>query len=408
MSNYLAIATVTGTLQSVLGSAASVVPGATVTTIRPDSSASFPRGSGINLFLYQVMPNAAYRNADLPARRPDGRLAQRPQAALLLRYLISFFGDDNKLEAHLLLGATVRQLHAQPALTTQQVKQTIAARSELAISNLADQFDLVRFTPMSLSLEELSKLWSTFFQIPYVLSAVYEASAVLIETDDAPLQALPVAARNLYVLPFRQPQIDAVVSQAGDSEPIFSNSVLLINGKQLKGDDTKVLLGGAEFSPQSITDSQVTLPVPAGTRAGVQGLQVIQKLSVGTPPSPHRGFESNVASFVLRPRITGPATKTTVPDPRGGPPVPALKVDVDVTIGADQRVALLLNSTPSGNSLAYSFVGPARSSNTSSPTIATPNVAAGEYFLRVQIDGAASPLELDPLNPKFGPRVSMP
>ncbi|SOE87097.1 Protein of unknown function [Burkholderia sp. YR290] len=408
MSNYLAIATVTGTLQNVLGSAASVVPGAAVTTTRPDSAVSSPSGAGINVFLYQVMPNPAYRNTDLPTRRSDGQLVQRPQAALVLHYLLSFFGDDSKLEAHLLLGATVRQLHAQAALTTQQVQQTVVSRPELVLSNLADQPDLVRFTPMSLSLEELSKLWSTFFEIPYVLSIAYEASAVLIETDDAPLRALQVKARNLYVLPFRQPQIDSVVSQAGDAEPIFSDSVLLIKGKQLKGDDTKVLLGGVEFAPQSVTDSQITLPVPPGTQAGVQGLQVIQKLSLGTPPLPHPGFESNVATFVLRPRITAPATKTTVQDVGGGPPSPGLKVDVDVIVGASQRIVLLLNSTPTGNSLAYSFVAPARSSNASSVTIATPNVAAGEYFLRVQIDGAASPLELDPANTKFGPKVLMP
>ena len=39
MSNYLAIATVTGTLQHVLSSAAAVVPGAKVSTTRPDGAA---------------------------------------------------------------------------------------------------------------------------------------------------------------------------------------------------------------------------------------------------------------------------------------------------------------------------------------------------------------------------------
>ncbi len=409
MSNFLAIATVTGTLHDVLQPIAhDVLSSAVVTTTRPDPAAFSQGGAGINLFLYQVMPNLAYRNADLPTRRADGQLVQRPQAALVLRYLLSFFGDDKKLEPHLLLGATVRQLHAQPALTTQQIQSTVASRPELRSSNLADQFDLVRFTPMSLSLEELSKLWSTFLQIPYVLSVAYEASAVLIETDDAPVQALPVMKRNLYVHTFRQPQIDSIVSQAGDTEPVFSNSVLLIKGTQLKGDDTMVLLDGDLYAPQTVTDMQITFPMPPGAQAGVQALQVIQRLLMGAPEVSHPGFESNVATFVLRPRITMPVTPTTVPNPLGGPPLPALKVDVDVTVGADQRFVLLLNSTPAGNSLAYSFVAPARSSDASSVTIATPNVATGEYFIRVQIDGAASPLELDPANINFGPKVNMP
>ena len=32
---------------------------------------------GHQYFLYQVMPNAAYRNADLPTRRANGQLVQR-------------------------------------------------------------------------------------------------------------------------------------------------------------------------------------------------------------------------------------------------------------------------------------------------------------------------------------------
>ena len=51
MSNYLAIATVTGTLHNQLLSAASVVPGANVTTTRPDGAAGTGRGPGINIFL---------------------------------------------------------------------------------------------------------------------------------------------------------------------------------------------------------------------------------------------------------------------------------------------------------------------------------------------------------------------
>ena len=411
MSNYLAIATVTGTLRDVLQPMAqNILTGATVTTSRPDPAAFAHGGPGINLFLYQVMPNQAYRNADLPTRRADGQLVQRPQAALVLRYLLSFFGDDNKLEPHLLLGATVRQLHAQPALTTPQIQSSVGSITALHGSNLADQFDLVRFTPMSLSLEELTKLWSTFLQIPYVLSVAYEASAVLIETDDAPVQALRVKTRNFYVQPFRQPQIDSVVPQTGDADPIFFNSVLLIKGKQLKGDDTKVLLNGNLVSPQAqaVTDTLITFSMPPGMQAGVQALQIVQQLEMGTPKVGHPGFESNAATFVLLPQITAPVTQTTLPAPLGGPPQPALQVAVDVTVGAQQRVVLALNSTPAGNSHAYSFVALARSSDTTSVTIATPGVATGEYFVRLQIDGAASPLELDPANTAFGPRVTMP
>jgi hypothetical protein len=99
---------------------------------------------------------------------------------------------------------------------------------------------------------------------------------------------------------------------------------------------------------------------------------------MGTPEVSHLGLESNVATFVLRPRITLPTTKTMVPNPAGGGTLPALKVDADVIVDAAQRFVLLLNSTPAGNSPAYNFVAPPRSSDVSSVTIATPNVVNGE------------------------------
>src|SRR5207253_1217781 len=60
---------------------------------------------------------------------------------------------------------------------------------------LADQPELVRVTPAHLSLEELSKLWSIFPDVDYVLSAVYVAGVVLIETDDT-APAPPPAPRR--------------------------------------------------------------------------------------------------------------------------------------------------------------------------------------------------------------------
>ena len=85
MSNHSAIATVTATLHNLLLPATSVVPGANVTTIRPDGASAPGRAPGINVFLYQSSANQAYRNADLPTRRSDGQLVQKPQAALTLQ-----------------------------------------------------------------------------------------------------------------------------------------------------------------------------------------------------------------------------------------------------------------------------------------------------------------------------------
>ena len=401
MSNHLAIATVTATLRRLLGEAATVVPGAAVTTKRPDGNPAAAQGAAINVFMYQVVPNAAYRNTDLPTRRVDGELAQRPCAALVLHYLISFAGEDEKLEPQRLMGAAVRRLHARPQLTGADIAGTLANPpydALLAQSNLQEQVDLVRFTPLGLSLDELSKVWSVFFQTPYVLSVAYQAGPVLIETEDEPRSALPVQVHTVEALPFRQPFIEEIVAEDGSAQ-IFATSTLVLRGKRLRADAVFVLLGGAEVTPKSVSEREVTLAIPVGTRAGAHGLQLLHKLLLGPEPkSLHRGFESNVATFVLTPRITGLAAVAG----------PALNVNVDVIVGKDQRVSLLLDGTAAANPPSASLLARARPGDTSSVVFDVDDVAAGQYFARVQIDGAASPLDLVQGSPTFGPTVTLP
>ena len=97
MSNHLAIAAVSATLSQLLqGAAGADLPGAAVRLGRPPSDGSPPAGPEISVFLYQVSPNAAYRNADLPVRGQDCQMVRRPRAALDLHYLLSFAGDEGR------------------------------------------------------------------------------------------------------------------------------------------------------------------------------------------------------------------------------------------------------------------------------------------------------------------------
>src|SRR5438105_4270202 len=127
MSNFLAIATTTATLRQLLAEAiAADVPGAVITTVRPDGARAGTPTVGVNLYLMQVAPNPHWRNVDLPTRRSDGlSVLQRPQAALDLTYLMTFYGDETRLEPQRLLGSVTRTLHAQPLLTRQRIRDTI-------------------------------------------------------------------------------------------------------------------------------------------------------------------------------------------------------------------------------------------------------------------------------------------
>jgi len=412
MSNYLAIATVTAALVQILQPAAgAAVSGATVTNVRPDSTGSGTPGARVNIYLYQVTPNAAWRNADLPTRDSNGQLVQRPRVALDLHYLLTFYGDETQLEPQRMLGNVSLALHQQPVLTRQMIRNTIASPTFpfLAASNLADDVELVKFTPTTLSLEESSKLWSVFFQVQYTLSVTYQGTVVLIESDESPQPALPVLERDLYVVPFRHPNIEQVISQAGANQPILATSTLNILGRQLRGDVTQVrVAGGAPVTPQDVSDTQIVLPLaslPANSlRAGVQGAQVIQPMLMGKPPVPHVGIESNVAAFVLRPTITA----ASAPDSAH------VTVQTNLVIGKDQRVLLMLNRVAGGAPAAFSFVAGSRTTDANSITVAIAGVAAGDYLVRVQIDGAESLLQVDtnPASPTFnqfiGPKVTIP
>jgi hypothetical protein len=407
MSNYLAIATVSAALKQVLATPVSnAVNNASVHFGRPDAN---PQQSPlVNIYLYQVTPNAAYRNGDLPTRRADGTLAQRPQAALDLHYLLTFQGDDEQLEPQRLLGAVVTALQNQPLLSAADITSAVTNFGFLAGSGLDSQVERVKFTPTALSLEEFSKLWSAFFQVEYRLSIAYQASVVLLESDVTPQSAPPVVARNLNVTPFRFPRVDQVISQAGAELPIVTGTTLLIRGANLRGPMTFVLLEGVERAPTTLSDTQITYLLPAGVHAGVQALQVVQKALLGRPAVAHRGFESNVVPFVLRPAVT-PLSAVLVPTPPTSPTLTAVTVQVVPNIGPGQRAILLLNDSAETPPTAYSSPATLAAMDTNQIEFQMENVPPGTYLVRVQIDGAESLLTVDPnTNSLTGPTVTMP
>lgn len=392
MANALSIAAVTATLRRTLQGAVNAdVAGAKVTTLRPDSFAGPAPAPGVNIFLYQVTPNAARRNEAVPSRNGNGNVLQRPRAALDLHYLLSFYGSEAELEPQRLLGGVTRTLHSRPLITRNDIRDMLgdAVFAFLAGANLADDEEVVRLTPTALSLEELSKLWSVFFQTPYALSVAYQASVVCIEGTETARVSLPVRERTLTVLPFRAPTIDEVRSPLGAQLPILPGDTVTIRGRQLRGDVTRLRITGDEVVPATIGDEELTVALPAALRAGVNSVQVVQKLMIGDPPAEHAGFASNVEPLVLHPRIT---TIT--------PGLATFQVGVAPVARASQRTALLLHNVTSGR--AYTFENPPLAADTSGLSFPVSGLDPGNYFVRVQVGGAESSLlDLNPASPTF-------
>jgi Pvc16 N-terminal domain len=408
MSDFTAIAAVTATLQSTLQAAVQAdVTGATVSTVRPaeGDNTNLPT-TGVNLFLYQISHNPHWRNHDLPTRRSNGDPLRPPEAAVDLHYLFSFYGGEVALEPQRLLGSTVAFLHAQPLLTRAQIQDAVAdsSRPFLAGSDLAEQVDLIRFAPLSLSLEELSRLWSIFFQVRYVLSVAFRASVVLLEQEVTPVTAPPPRTFNLTARPLRRTIIRRVVAAASEREPILAGAQLRIQGEELRADVMRVDVDGDEAAVDEVLADSLVVTPPAGLRAGAHSVQIRHGVEIGAGAEPHLVFSSNPAPFILQPSITGilvEDVRGTGPDPRSA----TITVSVEPSVGADQVVTLDLMTAEGVVAMAKA---PPRTVDADEVVFAVEGVAAGDYVFRIRVDGAESPLETDEEGNPTGPEEPIP
>jgi hypothetical protein len=419
MSNFLAVAAVTATLKQTLQAAvAADVSGANVATERPGGPGGAGSGPTVNVYLYQVAPNAAWRNTDLPSRGAAGDLHRRPRVALDLHYLLTFAGDERRLEPQRLLGSVVRTLHTRPVLTRAMILEALRAAPNtldfLAQTDLAEAPELVRFTPLGLSLEDLSKLWSVFFQNPYQLSVAYQGGVVLIETDAAvPAPALPVRQARVHVDPFGAPLIHEIANGDGPGQPIRARGRLRVQGRRFlaRPGVTQVHVGDAVATMVDLNETEILATLPDGLRAGVHGLRVVTRGKAGGAVV----AESNVAAFVLCPTVTQLAASVTRPGAphAAGRVTVALSVRVEPPLAPGQRALIRLSALPDG-ATSHSVPAPAIEAETDTLKVDVQDVEPGTYLVRVSVDGAESALvvDTDPASATFdryvGPAVVIP
>ena len=89
----------------------------------------------------------------------------------------------------------------------------------------------------------------------------------------------------------------------------------------------------------------------------------------------------------------------------------AAQIEVGVTpaVQPGQRVVLMLNQTAATTPAAYSFPLAPLATSSSALAFNITNLQGGgtQYFIRLQVDGAESPLDLTPGSPTFGPTVTI-
>lgn len=405
MSNVLAIAATTRTLRNLLLAQMPALDAELsdleVTLQPPDVARKGISKAQLNLFLYQVVANAAWRNLDLPGQVRPGETAP-PPLALNLHYVITAWGrgeNDNDALSHRVLAAAMSTLHDRGVLDGNDI------RNALPDNDLAGQIERVRVTPLPQSVDELSRLW-TAFQTNYRASAVYEAAVVLIDSQAAMRAPLPVLRRG--------PQDRGVIATASAAAvldaldyPRHQAAVrlgedIVLNGRQLATDHAL-----ARFSSLRL-DAPINIAPRPGDAAGSLRVHLadtaddadavarwapgIYTVALRVQPPGLPPLLSNELPLVLAPRITLGSLAAAAGDF-------ALNLTCAPRIRDGQRVFLLFGD----RLLAPASLGnPADTHQPTALIFQLTGVAAGTYTVRLRVDGADSiPVDFSGNAPAF-------
>ena len=412
MSNALSIAAVTATLRNLIDLELNAdVAGTQVTTRPPAAARDGATGNQVNLFLYHVAVNPAWRNADLPWRVRPGEVAPTP-LPLNLYYLLTAYSGENDddidsttdpnrlLGGHRLLGQAMRALHDHPVLHAEEIAAVLPPDDLLDYPY--DQVENVRITPQPLSLDEVAKIWAGF-QTGYRLSMSYEVSVVLIESRRARRAALPVLRRGpddrgatIDLGPYpalteiRRPPRARPGYQLGDRIELHGVNLLgeAVAVRFVHGDGDELTLAPLPGS----TDTRLLLDLPDDAPAQTAWAPGFYAVTVEAGPvgRPPRG--SNSLPLALSPRVTSVIFAA-----------PNVTVVARPQIRPDQRARLLL-----GEAELPAAPHPAA---TDTLTFDASGVPAADYVARLRVDGVDSlPAVLSAAGLEFDPaqRVTIP
>jgi Pvc16 N-terminal domain len=315
-----------------------------------------------------------------------GESAQ-PVLGLNLYYLITAFGRDNDTQrpfSHQLIGRAMSTLHDHPLLGADEIK------AALPNNDLWTQVERVRFTLQPFSMEEIAKLW-TGFQTQYRLSVAYEAAVVLIESTRSVSAPLPVLTRGpadsgataQANLLSTFPTIDSIAPPKQQDTAQLGDTIAL-KGRNLSGDQVTIQFTNPRLNAPIIVpvaaasdDANVNVTIPndpANWPAGVYTVAAVVK----SASEPDR--TSNEVPLAIAPQIASQL------------PIQAQiaqgKATIQLTcapqVRPEQRVALLLGSRE--------VLADPLGAQTAALTFSVTNAVAGDFWIRLRVDGVDSRL----------------
>jgi Pvc16 N-terminal domain len=393
MSNARAIAAATATLRHLLLTQVPLIDtdlsDLEVTTQPLDLARKNITKAQLNLFLYQAVVSAAWRNHDLPAQVRPGETGN-PPLALDLHYLLTAWGrgdSDNDSVSHRVLGCAMSLLGDHPVLGSAEIA------AAMANNDLGDQIERVRIRTQPMGIEDMSKLW-TIFQSQYRLSVAYEVGIVLIDSRRPARAPLPVINRG--------PADRGPVAVAGGAPtlkglrlPRLQSAIRLgeeaiLTGSNLSAADTEAVVIGAPAT------DEIVLPVFATGEPDELALHIpdvaedpaalsrwrpghyLVALTQSRPDVPP--VSSNSVALTLAPRITVAPLAAAQGDL-------VLTLSCEPRIRSGQRVLLIFGDQHIKPDTVDS---PADTSQPTALQFTVPQVTAGDHLVRLRVDGVDS------------------
>lgn len=397
MSNQLAIAAVTATLRSLLVRGVGIPE----VTARPlDNARRSVTGNQLNLFLYQVLPDAAYRNQDMPRRTKPGETGF-PPLPLILYYLLTAYSDDeDDTNAHRLLGEAMGVLHDHPLLGAAEIKNATSPIADLTESDLHEQIERVRISLQPLTFEDMSKLWTTF-QTHYRVSAAYQVSVVLIESSRRPRTPLPVLKRGeddrgVTSQPDVTPPFPVLTSLEPPKRQLSAlpGDVISIFGSRLAGGTARLHSSRTANPPQpataAVSDARLDVTLPNNLAPGFYTIAVEIVTPRGTITSNEMGLAVAPVITTPMPMIVARAAGTAT-----------INITSSLAVVVEQRVSLLL-----GDFEVKRTIPPAPPASTNAFQFVIDTATGGQFpvptgvalLTRLRVDGVDSEI-IAPLQP---------
>jgi hypothetical protein len=415
MSSPLAIAAVTASLKDLLNDGLldhdlSAIGSFAVTALPPDRvETGQQEPNQLNLFLYQVTPNIGWRNAGLPTLDSKGSRIGSAPLALDLHYLLTAYGSKD-FNAEVLLGYAMSLLHENPVLTRDQIRIALGAPSPvdgallpspfgtLSAVDLADQVELIKISPVFLSTEDLSKLW-TSMQARYRTTMAYVASVVLIDPRPGGRVAAPVLKqgkddRGPFAVGAPAPVLSSVRSAAAEQLPAArlgddvtitgtnlndpASMTAIFENPQAKVTRTLPVTGGT--SPSTVTAHLPSIGQDAtAMQTWAPGVYAVS-LQVAKPDLP--AWSTNSVPIALAPVI-------------GVDPLTAVPGNINLTVTCTPRlraeqeaqVTLIFGTR---QIVPGTITNPADPAKPTELTFALTTVAEGDYLVRLRVNGVDS------------------